>query len=173
MRYSTEPRKRKYVKEYGFLSIAGKFGDKYDKKIMDTATKTGIDTSKTEYKRVVQKTPEVTGDLIGNTIADKITSAFKPKNIGKEGIWRFRHCIKMEYQKVTNLLGNIPEIVSKCITEIWVEVHDQSGNANDIYKPNKQIRFKTSMLQPDLCDYSDAYIVVKETITVTGANNRK
>ena len=40
---------------------------------MDTATKTGIDAAKTESKRVVQKTAEATGDLIGNKIADKIT----------------------------------------------------------------------------------------------------
>ena len=39
MRYSTERRFRKYVKGYGFLSFAKKFGDKYDKKLMDTATK--------------------------------------------------------------------------------------------------------------------------------------
>ena len=41
---------------------------------MDTATKTGIDATKTASKRVVQKTAEATGDLIGNKIADKITS---------------------------------------------------------------------------------------------------
>ena len=43
MRYSTEPRFRKCVKGYGFLSFAKKFGYKYGKKLMDTATKTGID----------------------------------------------------------------------------------------------------------------------------------
>ena len=43
MRYSTEPRFRKYVKSYSFLSFVRKFGNKYDKKLMDTATKTGID----------------------------------------------------------------------------------------------------------------------------------
>ena len=53
MRYSTEPRFRKYVKGYGFLSFARKFGDKYSKKLMDTATKTGIDAAKTASKRVV------------------------------------------------------------------------------------------------------------------------
>ena len=45
-----------------------------------------------------------------------------------------------------------------------MEVHDQSGNAEDRYKPSKQIRFKTSMLRSNLCDFSDAYIVVKGTI---------
>ena len=77
MRYSTEPRFRKYVKGYGFLSFARKFVNKYGKKLMDTATKTGIDAAKTASKRVV-----ATGDLIGNKIADKITSIGKPK--GKE-----------------------------------------------------------------------------------------
>ena len=62
MRYSTEPRFRKYVKRYGFLSFAKKFGSKYGKKSMDTATKTGIDAVKTASKRVVQKTAEATGD---------------------------------------------------------------------------------------------------------------
>ena len=79
MRYSTEPRFRKYVKGYGFLSFARKFGDKYGKKLMDTPTKTGIDAAKTASKRVVQKTAEVTVDLIGNKIADKFTSMGKPK----------------------------------------------------------------------------------------------
>ena len=54
----------------------------------------------------------------------------------------------------------------------WVEVHDQLGNENDRHKPSKQIRSKTSMLQSDLCDYSDAYIIVKVIITVKGADNR-
>ena len=56
MRYSTEPKYRKYVQEYSFLSFARKFGDKYGKKLMDTATKTEIDAAKTTFKRVVQKT---------------------------------------------------------------------------------------------------------------------
>ena len=66
MKYSTEPRFRKYVKGYGFLSFARKSGDKYGKKLMDTATKTGIDAAKTALKRAFQKTAEATGDLIGN-----------------------------------------------------------------------------------------------------------
>ena len=81
MRYSIEPRFRKNIKGYGFLSFARKFGDKYGKKLMDTATKTGIDATKIAWKRLVQKTAEATGDLIGNKIADKITSICKPKEI--------------------------------------------------------------------------------------------
>ena len=79
MRYSTEPRFRKYVKVYDFLSIARKFGNKYGKKLIDTATKTGIDAAKTASKRLVQKIAEATGDLVGNIIAIKITSIGKPK----------------------------------------------------------------------------------------------
>ena len=73
----------------------------------------------------------------------------------------------MEYQKITNLLGPMLDEIPRFITKKWVEVHDQSGSADDRYKPNKQIRFKTSMLRSDLCDYSDAYIVVKGDITLT------
>ena len=79
MRYSTEPRFRKYVEEYGFLSFARKFGDKYCEKLIDTATKTGIDAAIIASKRVVQKTAEATGDLIGNKIANKIISVGKSK----------------------------------------------------------------------------------------------
>ena len=66
MRYSTEKKIRKYVKEYGFLPFYRKFDDKHGKKLMETATKTGIDVAKTASKRVVQKTAEATRDLIRN-----------------------------------------------------------------------------------------------------------
>ena len=61
MRYSLEPKYRKYVKEYDVLSFARKFGEKYGKKLMDTATKAGIDAAKTTSKSLVQKTAEATG----------------------------------------------------------------------------------------------------------------
>ena len=77
----------------------------------------------------------------------------------------------MEYQKITNLLGTTLDEIPRFITKKWVKVYDQSGSADDRYKPNKQIRFKTSMLRSDLCDYSDAYIVVKGTITVINPDN--
>ena len=79
----------------------------------------------------------------------------------------------MEYQKITNLLGTAPGDVSRFITKKWIEVHDQSSNAEDRYKPSKQTRFKTSMLRSDLCDFSDEYIVVKRTITLTKTDGRK
>ena len=83
MRYSAEPKFRKYVKGYGFLSFARKFGDRYGKKLWDTATKAGIDEAKTASKRVIQKTAEATGDLIGNKIADQIISTCKSKEKGE------------------------------------------------------------------------------------------
>ena len=61
------------------MSFARKFGDKYDKKLMDTATKTGKNVAKIASKRVVQKAAEASRYLIGNKIADKITSVGKPK----------------------------------------------------------------------------------------------
>ena len=77
----------------------------------------------------------------------------------------------MEYHKITNLLGTTFDEVPTFITKKWVEVHDQSGSADDRYKPTKQISFKTSMLRSDLCDFSDAYIVVKGQTTVGGESN--
>ena len=66
------------------MSVARKFGDKYGKKLMNAATKTGINTAKTASRRCVQKTAEATEDLIGNRIADKITSVGKSKSKEKE-----------------------------------------------------------------------------------------
>ena len=59
----------------------------------------------------------------------------------------------MEYQKITNLLGNMPDKVPRFTTRKWIKVHDQSGKT---YNTNKQIRFKTSRLRSDLRDFSDA-----------------
>ena len=75
----------------------------------------------------------------------------------------------MEYQKIANLLDTTSDNVPRFITKTRIEVNDQSVKS---YSINKQIRFKTSMLQSDLCDYSDEYIVVEGTINVTGENNR-
>ena len=76
----------------------------------------------------------------------------------------------MEYQKIKNLLDASSDNVPRFITKKWVKVHDQSGSAEDRYKPSKQTRFKTSMLRSDLCDFVDAYIVVKGTIILTKTN---
>ena len=77
----------------------------------------------------------------------------------------------MEYQKITNLVDATHDNVPRFITKKLVEVHDQSGSAEDRYKPSKQIKFKTSMQRSDLCDVSDAYIVIKGTISVADPND--
>ena len=71
------------------------------------------------------------------------------------------------------MLGTTIDEIPRFITKKWVKVHDQSGSADKRYKPNKQIIFKTSMLRSDLCDYPDAYIVVKGNIVLTKANGRR
>ena len=75
----------------------------------------------------------------------------------------WHHCIKMKFQKITNFLNitsddkNSPRLVTKS----WIEVYDQSEKS---YSPKKEIRIKMLMLRSDLCDFSDAYIVVQENI---------
>ena len=74
-------------------------------------------------------------------------------------------CIKIELQKITNFLDITSDNkdLPKFVTKKWIEVYDQlQGN----YDVNKEIRIKTSMLRSGLCGFSDAYIVVKGTITV-------
>ena len=78
----------------------------------------------------------------------------------------------MEYDKINNLLlseDNENEILSKFVTRKYVRVNSLLNTYNE----NKSIRFKTRMLRSNLCDYSDAYILVKGTTTVTapGVNN--
>ena len=80
----------------------------------------------------------------------------------------YKNGIPENYKLITH---NADELL-RFIAKKWIEAHDQLGNTEDRYKPSKQIRFKTSMLRSDLCDFSDTYIVVKGTITVTGTNNR-
>ena len=84
MRYSTESKYWKHVKGHAFLSFARKLDNKYGKKLMVTATKTGIVAAKTASKRDVEKTAEVTEGLVGNKIADKIKSAGKSKEDDKK-----------------------------------------------------------------------------------------
>ena len=78
----------------------------------------------------------------------------------------------MEYQKIINLLDTTLDNVPRFITKKWVEVHDQSGSAEDRSKPSKQIRFKTSMLRADLCDLSDVCIVAKGRVTASFNSRR-
>ena len=72
----------------------------------------------------------------------------------------------MEFQKVINLLDitSDDKDLPRYVTKKWKGVYDQSEKS---YNVNKEIKFKTSMLRSDLCDFSDAYIVVKRNITVS------
>ena len=71
----------------------------------------------------------------------------------------------MEHQKITNLVESTSDNALKFRTRNWVEIKDESrGNY-----ANNDIRFKTTMLRSNLCDYADSYILVKGTITITGA----
>ena len=73
----------------------------------------------------------------------------------------------MEYQKIANLLDTESNQPSKFRTRNWVEINDESRGT---YTSN-DIKFKTTMLRSNLCDYADAYILVKGTITIPGAGN--
>ena len=77
MRYSTEPRTRKYVKRFEFLSFARNLSYKFGKKLIGTATKAGLDVAKPASKKVY-KTAEATEELTGQKMAQKIV---KPKPI--------------------------------------------------------------------------------------------
>ena len=78
----------------------------------------------------------------------------------------------MEFQKVTNFLNITSDNkdLPRFVTKKWIAAYDQSEGNYDV---NKEIRIKTSMLRSDLCDYSNAYIVVKGTITIVRPNGAK
>ena len=78
----------------------------------------------------------------------------------------------MEFQKITNFLDitSDDKDLPRFVTKKWIEVYDQSEKN---YNLNKEIRIKTSMLRSDLYGYSDAYIIVKGTITVANPYNAK
>ena len=69
----------------------------------------------------------------------------------------------MQYQKISNLIDDASNQPCKFRTKNWVEINDESRRA---YNVNSQIKVKTTMLKSSLCDYSDAYIIVKGTIIV-------
>ena len=87
MRYSIESKDKIYVKGYGFLSFAKNMGNKYSKKLLDSAKKFTTDAVKTASKSAIQKIVEAKDDLIGNEIANKIISVsteLHSKNSSKE-----------------------------------------------------------------------------------------
>ena len=136
---------------------------------------------------MLKKTAKATGDLIGNKIADTITSASKKsqnEEIQSNGVnnkipkeryispkerqniideLKLTHII-MEYQKIANLIDDTSNQPSKSRTKSWVEINDESRGAHNV---NSQIKFKTTMLKSSLCDCSDAYILVKGTISIS------
>ena len=74
----------------------------------------------------------------------------------------------MEYQKITNLIDDSSNKTSKFRTKNKVEINDESRVT---YNDDKHVKFKTTMLKYSLCDYSDAYILVKGKITIAGAGD--
>ena len=93
MRYQLEPKYRKYVQGYGFLSFARKFGDKYGKKLMDTASKTGIDAERNSRSNRI---------FDWKKIADKITSVGKSKSKEKKGEEIYRRDLYSTRKETTN-----------------------------------------------------------------------
>ena len=73
----------------------------------------------------------------------------------------------MEHQKIRNLLGNTTNQPSKFRTENYVKINNESRGKYD----SSSIKFKTSTIKSDFCDYGDAYILVSGTITITGAGD--
>ena len=100
MRYSIEPRERRYVKGYGFMSFARNFNDKYSKCLMD-ASKT---FAKTAGKKILKETTKATGDLIGSKIDDKITAKPHNKDEVINGIPKERYISPKERQKIIDEL---------------------------------------------------------------------
>ena len=76
----------------------------------------------------------------------------------------------MEFQKIVNFLDTTSDDkdLPRFVTKKWIEVYDKS---EENYNVNKETRIKTSILRSDLCDYSDAYIIVKGDITLAGDND--
>ena len=82
----------------------------------------------------------------------------------------------MEYQKISNLLEKTSDNLLKFRTRNWVEINDESrgnyANGGIRFKTTMlRSRFKTTMLRSNLCDYTDSYIIVKGTITITVAGD--
>ena len=99
MRYSIEPRKRRYMKGYGFMSFARNFSDKYSKSLIDKGIDVSKNFAKTADKRILRKSAEAMSDLIGNKIADKITVKLIKNDVTNE-----RHVSPEERQKIIDEL---------------------------------------------------------------------
>ena len=104
MRYSIEPRERRFVKEYGFMSFARNFSDKYSKSLMNKGIDLSKNFAKTAGKKILKETVKATGDLIGNKIADKITAKPHNKDEVINGIPKERYISPKERQKIIDEL---------------------------------------------------------------------
>ena len=151
----------------------------YSQKPLDHAKQSATDGFESAPKRAVQKTAETTSDLIGNKIANKIIKVLKkfPQNnsetneeeihgeryISPELRWRIIDDLRKKIKGRNLLLDNTPNQPTEFRIKNLVKINDKSRG---MYNTNSQIRFKTSMLRTSLCDYSDAYIFIKGTITV-------
>ena len=155
--YSIEPKKRKYAKINGFLS----FARKYKKNLLNTE----LDA--------VKINPKKTGESLGNKTADSATNSNDDKMEKKRTYWRDNYStrkkrwnikkteksiVKMKHYKISKLINDTT--VWKFVTKRLVEVNDLSSGQYS----------KSLMLRSDLCDYSDAYIVVKGRISVASNN---
>ena len=105
MRYSNEPRERRFVKGYGFMSFARNFCDKYSKSLMDKGINVSKTFAKPAGKKILKETAKATGDLTGNKIADKITSASKKSHdeVNNE-IMKERYISPKDRQKIIDEL---------------------------------------------------------------------
>ena len=74
----------------------------------------------------------------------------------------------MEYQKIINFPDSTPNQLSKFVSKNWIEINYQS---RAVYNTNSDTGFKKTMLKSSLCDYSDAYILAKGRITITGVGD--
>ena len=150
--------------------------NKYGKKILDNSLSAGKDFAKIAGKKVLTKSAEATGDLIGNKIADRITKSDRNKEQKENDriMEETQEIIippekrEMEYDKINNLLLSKDNEMSKKLFKFVTREYVRVNSLLNTYNENKSIRFKTPMLRSNLCDYSDAYILVKGTITVTG-----
>ena len=110
MHYLIEPRERRYVEGYGFLSFAKNLNHKYGQKLVDSAKKSATDVFKIASKRAIQKTTEATADFIVNTISNKITSISKKStseqhpNVVNNEIPKERYISPQERQKIIDEL---------------------------------------------------------------------
>ena len=117
MIYSIESRDRIYLKGYGFMSFAISMINKYGKKLVDTDKKYATDAIKTASKRSIQKPAEATVDLIGNKIADEITSVINNNNNNnnnndndvKLATHKRRYISREEIQQIIDELRLVPK----------------------------------------------------------------